>query len=278
MKPAPMTDLYAVIGNPIAHSQSPTIHALFAESCGQDIDYGRILAPADGFESAVDEFRARGAKGMNVTAPFKLNAFTYATDPSEAAKIAGAANALKFVDDAVYAENFDGVGLVRDITVNLNVSLRDARVLILGAGGATRGALMPFVSQAPSEIVIANRDVAKAERVIAEIAPRSMVRASDYTSIERQHFDIVVNMTSAANASACPPVANSTFQGSTLAYELAYGRGATEFLRRARAGGTRHVADGVGMLVEQAAEAFAWWRGVRPQTREVIARLTVPLI
>jgi shikimate dehydrogenase len=273
-----MTDHYAVIGNPIVQSKSPLIHLAFAQATGQDLQYTKLLAPVDGFAGAVDAFRAAGGRGMNVTAPFKMDAFAYATDLSEGAKLAGAVNALKFDGDRVWAENFDGVGLVRDVVHNLSFSLAGKRVLILGAGGATRGALLPLLAQKPALLVIANRTVSKALEVAAIGAPHGTVTGCSYTQLAGQVFDVVLNATSASLTAELPPLPASVFGPGCLAYELAYGKGLTPFLTLAQSAGVSHLADGVGMLAEQAAEAFLWWRGVRPDTAGVIQTLTVPLV
>lgn len=271
-----MTDHYAVIGRPINHTKSPLIHGLFAKSTGQDLDYAAIEGSAEDFSADVARFRAGGGKGMNVTAPFKLQAYGLATQPSERARLARAANALKFEGDQVLAENFDGIGLLRDIQFNLGNPLKDKRVLLLGAGGAVRGALLPFLSAEPAELVMVNRDLRKAQVLAWELKqPRLTVLG--YAALEGQAFDIVINATSASLTGELPPVPGGVFARASLAYELAYGKGLTPFLRLAEEHGAAHLADGVGMLVEQAAEAFEWWRGVRPDTRPVIDRLTVPL-
>ena len=277
-----MTDRYAVIGNPIEQSKSPLIHMAFAQVCGQDMDYGKLLAPLGGFAASVDAFRAAGGKGMNVTAPFKLDAFAYATDLAPSAQMAGAVNAMKFEGERVYAENFDGVGLVRDVVHNLACPLAGKRVLVLGAGGATRGALLPMLAEQPAELVIVNRTVAKAQ-ALAELARQHQsgsvpVHGTGYDGLDGQAFDVVFNATSASLTAEMPPLPESAFAAGALAYELAYGKGLTPFLRLAQKAGVQRLHDGVGMLAEQAAEAFAWWRGVRPDTRGVIAQLTVPLV
>ncbi len=276
-----MTDHYAVIGNPIGHTKSPLIHGLFAQATGQDIAYTAIegpLTPAQGFAATVLDFRDGGGRGINVTAPFKLRAFEMADQRSERAALAGAANALMFSDGRILAENFDGVGLLRDIEVNLGLPLAGRRVLMLGAGGAARGALLPFLAAGPAELVLANRDLDKAAALARQVGPKGRVHACGYAELEGcGRFDLVVNATSASLTGALPPVPPSVFDPDGTAYELAYGKGLTPFLRLARNAGVRGVADGVGMLVEQAAEAFAWWRGVRPATDAVIDRLTVPL-
>lgn len=271
-------DRYAVIGNPIAQSKSPLIHAAFARATGQHIDYTRLLAPLDGFAAAVQAFRAEGGRGLNVTAPFKLQAFEIATDPMASARQAGAVNALKFDGDRIWAQNFDGVGLVNDIQRNLGVAIAGRRVLLLGAGGATRGALVPFLAQKPAALVVANRTVAKAEGLAREFAAHGHVQAAGYGDLAGERFDLVLNATSASLSAELPPVPASVFAPGCLAYELVYGKGLTPFLKLAQAGGAARVADGVGMLVEQAAEAFEWWRGVRPATAEVIREMTVPLV
>jgi shikimate dehydrogenase len=230
------------------------------------------------FASAVDAFRALGGLGLNITAPFKLDAFAYATEHSERAQLAGAANAMKFDGARVLAENFDGVGLVRDVTHNLRCALKGRRVLILGAGGAARGALLPFLEQGPAALVIANRTVDKANELARIGAAQGSVHGCAYTDLVGQTFDVVFNATSASLRAELPPVPVSVFANCALAYELAYGKGLTPFLRLAQNAGVKHLADGVGMLAEQAAEAFLWWRGVRPDTRAVIEKLTVPLV
>lgn len=274
-----MPDTYAVIGNPIAQSKSPVIHSRFAQSTGQDMAYTRLLGTVGAFAADVDAFRASGGRGLNITAPFKLDAFAYATDLSEGAQLAGAVNALKFEDGKVYAENFDGVGLVTDIQRNLAVPLAGKRVLLLGAGGATRGALLPTLRQNPSVLTIANRSVEKAQALVQSqlrAAGGVQFSACGYAGLGAP-FDVVINATSASLFGDLPPLPACVFAPGCLAYEMVYGKGATPFLQLARSAGVQHLADGVGMLVEQAAEAFAWWRGVRPETAGVIADITVPI-
>lgn len=276
-----MTDQYAVIGNPIGHTKSPLIHGLFAEATRQDIRYSAIegpLEPASGFAETVRAFAKNGGRGINITAPFKLKAFAMADERSERATLAGAANALKFENGKVFAENFDGIGLLRDIEVNLGLPLKGRRVLVLGAGGAVRGALLPFLNAQPSELVIANRHAERARDLVSDVGTRGRLRAVGYGElVSMGQFELVVNATSASLTGELPPVPPSVFSATGTAYELAYGKKLTPFLRLARNAGVCGIADGVGMLVEQAAEAFAWWRGVRPETSGVIDRLTVPL-
>jgi shikimate dehydrogenase len=273
-----MSDRYAVIGNPIGHSKSPLIHNGFARELGHDIDYGLIEAPLGGFATAAQAFRDGGGKGGNVTAPFKLDAFALATHRLERAEHAGAANCLKFEPDGrILAEMFDGIGLVNDIERNLGVAMKGRRVLLLGAGGAVRGAVAPFLACGPSRLVLANRTLDKAVDLARRFFDRGPVDACAYEDLVGERFDLVVNGTSASLRGELPPLPGEVFANAELAYELAYGKGLTPFLRLAQIAGVSRLADGVGMLVEQAAEAWVWWRGVRPPTREVIRQLTVPL-
>jgi shikimate dehydrogenase len=281
-----MTDRYAVIGNPIAHSKSPLIHSSFAQQTGQDISYEAVLGGEGMFARDVDALRGQGnaqgngqgLKGLNITVPFKLDAFAYATQLSERAQQAGAVNALKFDGDTVLGENFDGIGLVNDIQRNLGVALRGKRVLILGAGGATRGALGPLAAALPRCVAIANRTVDKAQQLIASASAQQGVAlvASGYADIQGS-YDVIINATSASLFGELPPLAHSVFAPGCLGYDMVYGKGATPFLQLARQAGAAQLADGVGMLVEQAAEAFAWWRGMRPDTGAVIALISVPI-
>ena len=273
-----MTDRYALLGNPIGHSKSPLIHGAFAEATGHDIAYTLIEAPLDGFVAAALAFRDSGGKGCNVTAPFKLQAFDLATERLERARQAGAVNCMKFEPDGrILAENFDGIGLVADIERNLGFALRARRVLILGAGGAARGALGPFLAGGAAQVVVANRSADKAKALANAFGALGPIAGCGYDALGGERFDLVVNATSASQRGELPPLPPSVFAGADLAYELAYGKGLTPFLRLARDAGVPRLADGVGMLVEQAAEAWVWWRGVRPDTRAVIDRLTVPL-
>jgi shikimate dehydrogenase len=271
-------DRYAVIGNPIVQSKSPIIHGLFAAATGQQMEYTKIEGRIGEFAKHLDELRAGGIRGMNVTAPFKLEAFAYATHLSESAKLAGAVNALKFDGKEVHAQNFDGVGLVNDIERNHKTPMRGKRVLLLGAGGAVRGALLPFARSEPALLVVANRTLAKAEELVTMLKAQSSVnvKACGYDDL-KEPFDVIVNGTSASLFGEAPPLPNAVFQANSLVYEMAYGKGATPFLRQAKAAGATRIVDGVGMLVEQAALAFEWWRGVRPATEQAIRELTIPI-
>ena len=279
-----MPDRYAVIGHPIAHSKSPFIHGLFAQATGQDMVYEAIDGGAEpgGFERALAAFRAAGGRGMNVTLPFKLAALAVADSASEDARLAGAANTLSFEGGRIEARNTDGIGLVRDIEVNLGLPLAGRRVLLLGAGGATRGAVRPIARAGAARIVIANRTADKAETLAVELAPHlggvPLVGCGLAALGTQGAFDVVINATSASLDGQAPAVPAGAFAPGALAYDMVYGKGLTPFLRLARQAGCARLADGVGMLVEQAAEAFAAWRGVRPDTAEALRRLTVPLV
>lgn len=274
-----MTDRYAVLGHPIGHSKSPLIHTLFARATGQDIGYTAIEAPLDGFVETVQRFRAEGGRGVNVSLPFKLQAFQMATEPSERARLAGAANCLKFDgNERIQADNFDGVGLVNDLQRNLACPLAGKRVLLLGAGGATRGALLPIAAERPALLAVANRTPDKAHALRHDFAAHTPLQTGGYDTLVGQAFDVVINATSTGLTQDALPLPDGLFAPGALAYEMVYGKGLTPFLRQAQAAGVSRVADGVGMLVEQAAEAFLWWRGVRPDTRAVLEQLTVPLV
>ena len=271
-----MTDRYAVIGNPINHTKSPQIHSLFAHATYQDMVYTAIEGKMGGFAENVNDFRLSGGRGMNVTVPFKIDALGCSTERSERARLAGAANALKFDGDRVLAENFDGVGLTRDVTHNLGLPMAGKRILILGAGGAARGMVMPFLEQRPLALVVVNRTLAKAQALVTAVASLGPISATSFDALSGE-FDMVFNATSASLVNDLPPFQSKVFAPGCLAYELVYGKGITPFLKLAQQNGVVTLADGVGMLVEQAAEAFEWWRGVRPSTRPVIDQLTVPL-
>jgi shikimate dehydrogenase len=266
---------YVVIGNPINHSKSPLIHKLFAEQTGQVLEYQRLLAPLDGFASTVHNFIASGGKGANVTVPFKLEAFSFANQLTERAAMAGAVNTLRFDIDQILGDNTDGAGLVKDIIANAGCEIRGKRVLLLGAGGAARGAVLPVLRELPAQFVIANRTQAKALELL-DLADSFNVdqipmQAETWDGLNGQ-FDIVINATSASLTNEVPPISAALFGGQTLAYDMMYGDKITSFLEFAQQHGAI-VRDGLGMLVEQAAEAFYLWRGVSPDTKVVLAQL-----
>ncbi|RJF97779.1 shikimate dehydrogenase [Noviherbaspirillum saxi] len=268
-------DRYGVIGNPIAHSKSPEIHAQFAAQTGQHMAYERILAPLDAFSQTVRDLMAQGFGGANVTVPFKLEAHTLASTLTERAQAAGAVNTLKFEQGTILGDNTDGVGLVTDITENAGLSLSGKRILLLGAGGAARGVILPLLAKAPGQLVIANRTVAKAEELAAQFESKGHVSPSAFTTLD-QPFDLVINATSASLSADVPPVSPTVFGRGALAYDMMYGKAPTVFMRFAAQHGAS-VRDGLGMLVEQAAESFQLWRGVRPGTAEVFAALRAKL-
>jgi shikimate dehydrogenase len=272
-----MTDQYAVIGNPVEHSLSPRIHVEFARATGQDIAYGRILAPRDGFRDAVLAFRAGGGRGLNVTLPFKHEAWRLATARSGYAGAAGAVNTLAFEGGNIVGHNTDGIGLVRDLTRNLAVAIRGRRVLLMGAGGASYGVMEPLLREQPETVVIANRTLDKAVALAGHFEAISAtlgihgIRSVSYDRLEGECFDLVINATSAGLEGAMPPLPPGVFAPGALAYDMVYGR-RTPFMEFAGRRAVR-AADGLGMLVEQAAESFFIWRGVRPDTAPVIAKL-----
>lgn len=269
-------DRYAVIGNPIAHSKSPQIHAAFARQTGQELSYEALLAPIDSFAQTVADFRAHGGRGLNVTVPFKLEAFALADRHTPRAQAAGAVNTLAFGADGILGDNTDGAGLVRDLTANLNFALAGCRILLLGAGGATRGVLLPLLDSRPARLTIANRTVAKADALAALFAARAGDTALDacgFDALAGRRFDLVINATAASLADELPPLPPGLYAEGALAYDMMYARAPTRFMRAALADGAARVADGLGMLVEQAAESFTLWRGVRPDSAPVLAEL-----
>lgn len=269
---------YAVIGNPVAHSRSPEIHARFAEQTGQDLVYERLTAPLDGFEAAVDAFRAAGGSGLNVTLPFKQQAHACAHRLTDRAAVAGAANTLAFTDGDVLGDNTDGPGLVADIRDRVGLDLGGCRLLLLGAGGAARGVVQPLLEAGVSRLVVANRTPGRALAMVDELrarmAPGPGARVSACALDEvGDGWDVVVNATAAGLADAAPALPGRAWTGVRLALDMVYGAAPTPFMRAARAAGCPRVEDGLGMLVGQAAESFALWRGVRPDTRPVYAML-----
>jgi shikimate dehydrogenase len=264
-----MADRYAVIGHPVAHSKSPWIHAEFARATGQALEYRRIEAPLEGFARSVDEFRATGGRGANVTLPFKHEACLYCRNAvTERARAAGVVNTLMFRDGAVHGDNTDGVGLLRDITVNLGRALEGRRVLLMGAGGAAQGVLGPLLAAAPQRLVVANRSAGKARSLALRFGAAA---GGSYEEFAGERFDVLINATSAGLAGEAPPLPEGAFAPGALGYDMVYGR-ATPFLALARAAGAE-ACDGLGMLVEQAAESFLLWRGLRPDTAPVLAAL-----
>lgn len=265
-----MTDKYAVIGNPIAHSKSPLIHEVFAKQTGQDISYERILAPLDGFEVTVRDLIAKGYKGANVTVPFKFEA--YKICDSLSARVvssgSGAVNTLMSNNGVIHGDNTDGVGLRNDIEKNLKFPIANKNILILGAGGAAHGILNSLVDA--KSITIANRTLEKAIQLVMSISDVDDVRARMFQELDAP-YDLIINATSTGLTDTALPIPNTIFSEGCLAYDMMYGR-ETPFMKQARENGAQ-VADGLGMLVEQAAEAFYIWRGVHPETQSVIQKI-----
>ena len=266
-----MTDRYAVIGNPVAHSKSPLIHAEFARQTGDDMEYVSLYSPLERFAETVRRFRSEGGRGANVTLPFKEEAFRLATSCTDRARLAEAVNTMRFEGEQLLGDNTDGAGLLADITSNLGVFLPGKRVLLLGAGGAARGVIAPLLAASPRSLSIANRGLDKALALARKFS--NGVEALPYPELAGRSFDIVINATSASLSGSLPPVPEGVFRRSELAYDMMYGKGDTPFLRRARIEGAGITADGLGMLVEQAAESYHFWRGIRPRTQEVLAML-----
>ncbi len=268
------TDRYAVMGNPVSHSKSPRIHTLFAAQTGQDLEYTAIEVEPGCFHEAVDAFRDGGGRGLNVTVPFKQEAWVHADILSARAERAGAVNTLVFRDDGeVYGENTDGLGLVRDLKANLGVELSGARVLLLGAGGAARGVLQPLLGAGPAALTVANRTPEKAAELALLFDDLGAVSASALTELEGRGFDLVLNATAASLEGGLPALPAGVLAAGGVAYDLMYGNEPTAFVRWGWEQGASLAADGLGMLVEQAAESFEIWRGVRPDTTPVLDTL-----
>jgi shikimate dehydrogenase len=267
-------DRYAVIGNPVSHSLSPRIHAAFARQTGQRMVYDAIQVDGGGFPQAVGNFQGAGGKGLNITLPFKIEAWRLADSRSPRAELAGAVNTMLFIDDRIHGDNTDGIGLVRDLTVNLGVTPGGRRVLVVGAGGAARGVIGPLLELQPAEIVIVNRTVDRAIELAGIFAGRGAgVSGCGFADLRDRAFDVIINGTSAGLHGDTLPLPPSVLAPGCWCYDMMYGREPTLFLRWAAAHGALGRADGLGMLVEQAAESFLLWRGVRPDTVPVRAEL-----
>ena len=269
-----MPDRYAVIGNPVAHSKSPLIHAEFARETGQDMTYERIHAEIPQFEAEVERFRAAGGRGLNVTLPFKHRAYALALKRTLRAEEARAVNTLVLGADGIAGDNTDGAGLTRDLVHNLGCALRGRRVLLMGAGGASYGACGALLAHGPARLVVANRSVDKAVTLCSHFRAHenaAALSASSYPALAGNQFDVVINATSAGLTGEMPALPPDVFATGATAYEMVYGT-TTPFMAYAQTCGAQ-VSDGLGMLVEQAAESFHLWRGVRPDTQSVIALL-----
>ena len=267
-------DKYAVIGNPVTHSKSPPIHEAFARATGQNLTYARLEAPLDGFLPIVESFARAGGKGLNVTAPFKLEAFALAGAHSARAKLSGAVNTLKREGDSWFGDNTDGPGIVRDFTHNLGIALAARDILVLGAGGAARGIMSSVLAEHPRSLTVCNRTFAKAAAIAQLFAPYGPVAATPPDALAGRTFDIVINATSAGLTDKSPPPWPARLLAAGgFAYDMIYAETPTAFLRWAEVNGAARTADGLGMLIEQAAESFFIWRGVRPDTAPIFPLL-----
>ena len=267
-------DRYAVMGNPIGHSKSPMIHTLFAAQTGQYLEYEAILVEQGRFAEAADAFREAGGRGLNITVPFKQDAWVYADILSPRAERARAVNTLVFRDGGnVLGDNTDGLGLVQDLTVNHGISLNGKRILLLGAGGAARGVLTPLLAEEPATLVIANRTSAKAAELAVLFSDLGSIMGCGFDGLEGRRFDLIINATSAGLDNHVPPLPEDVLAADGCCYDMLYGDEPTPFVRWAEEHGAARALDGLGMLVEQAAESFYLWRGVRPDTAPVLETL-----
>ncbi len=272
-----MTERYAVFGNPIKHSKSPQIHQLFAEQTGQDMVYTKELVAEDQFTQAASAFFSEQGKGLNITVPFKLDAYHFAGQLSIRARQAGAVNTLILQSDgSVLGENTDGIGLVRDLKQNLHWLIKGKKVLMLGAGGAVRGVLGPLLKEEPAELCIANRTVEKAQLLAKSFSENGKIHACGFGELQSNVFDLVINGTSASLSQDLPPLPDQLLTTGACCYDMMYGAEKTVFLQWAEQRGAA-VADGLGMLVEQATESFFLWRGLQPETAPVIDAIRATL-
>lgn len=269
-------DRYGVVGHPVAHSRSPFIHGIFARQTEQNLVYRLYDVAPDDFEAFCAQFFGTGGQGLNVTVPHKAAAAAFADELTPRAARAGAVNTLAKRPAGILGDNTDGAGLVRDLTRNLGLTLERARILILGAGGATRGILAPLLEQEPEEIVIANRTSERAQGLAGIFGDLGTVRGCGFDDLPRRPFDLILNATSAGLTGTMPPITSAVVSAATTCYDLSYGKGATPFVHWAREHGCARAVEGWGMLVEQAAESFELWRGVRPETGPVLSLLTGP--
>lgn len=269
-----LIDHYAVFGHPIKHSKSPRIHKIFAEQTGQTLEYSAQEVPAERFSSAVAAFFAKGGKGLNCTIPLKELAWAYADFKTERACTAKAVNTLALqADGSILGDNTDGIGLITDLMANHTVTLAGSRILILGAGGASRGIIAPILEQSVHSIVIANRTIDKAINLAAEFHHKGSITGCGFNDLKNRQFDLIINATSTSLSSQLPPLPDGLLAEKGVCYDLAYSNEPTVFVRWGLENHALKSLDGLGMLVEQAAEAFFIWRGIRPKTRPVIELL-----
>ncbi|MFV1993277.1 MAG: shikimate dehydrogenase, partial [Acidiferrobacterales bacterium] len=272
------SEKFAVFGHPISHSKSPVIHQQFAKQFGLDIQYQAVDVASGEFKNAVSEFARAGGKGLNVTVPYKLEAWLLADSRSERAELAGAVNTLKFETGSndelkIFGDNTDGFGLVTDIKNNLKFEIKNKKVLVLGAGGAVRGVLAPLLDCQPQTLVLANRTLSKAETLVEIFGHKGTINATGFEDLADQQFDLVINGTTASLKGEIPPLPETIFTKNALAYDMMYSVEPTAFMVWAKNHGATKQADGLGMLVEQAAESFYIWCGVRPDSGPVISKL-----
>ncbi len=264
---------YAVMGNPVTHSKSPKIHSLFAKQTDQAIEYTAIQVDIGGFSQAVGNFSASGGKGLNITVPFKEEAWQLVTERSQRAELAGAVNTIKFEGDRIFGDNTDGIGLVHDLKNNHKYELRDKIVLLMGAGGAARGVIAPILEQQPSLLIIANRTPDKAVALASHFSELGTVQGCGYSQLSELQFDLALNATAASLQGEVPDLPDELLADNAMCYDLMYGAKPTAFMAWAAVHGASQITDGLGMLVEQAAESFYIWRDVRPETSSVIELL-----
>ncbi len=266
-------DAYAVMGNPISHSRSPQIHAAFAKQTKQRINYTAIQVDPGGFEQAVGNFFANGGKGLNVTVPFKREAWELADKLGPEAEHAGAVNTLLMDNTNIVGRNTDGIGLVRDVLGNHSGTIANQSILLVGAGGAARGVLQPLLAEGPKQLVIANRTPARAHELAADFSSEGNVSGSSFDELEGQQFDFIINASAASLQGEVPPLPDSVCSQTTWCYDMMYAAKPTVFMQWATQHHAAKSLDGLGMLVEQAAESFFHWRGVRPETAVVIQQI-----
>lgn len=265
-------DRYAVMGNPIAHSKSPEIHALFARQTGQLLSYEAILVETDQFTQSLDRFMRSGGKGLNITVPFKQQAWEQSDQRSQRAQLAGAVNTLSFKNGQLMGDNTDGIGLARDLG-NRGIKVNNQRILLAGAGGAVRGVLLPILEQNPTQVIIANRTQSKAQELASLFSEYGNISALGYNELPLEPFDLIINGTAASLQGDLPPIPDKCVNNTSTLYDMMYASEPTSFLKWGKQRGAKNCIDGLGMLVEQAAESFYIWRGIQPETKSVITAL-----
>lgn len=266
---------YAVFGNPISHSKSPRIHTLFAKQTGISLKYQSIEVPLDNFKEYLESFSQQNGKGLNITVPFKGEAFSLCNVLTERAKLSCSVNTIWFEENHIYGDTTDGKGLINDLTINNQIEIKNKSILILGAGGTVRAILEPLCQQSPEKIIIANRTLSKAEQLVNVFSKYADIKAYSYDQLKEyaQSFDLIINATSMSLNGMLPDIPKTTINKNTSCYDLMYSDADTVFMQWAKQQGAQKVMDGLGMLVEQAAEAFLIWHGIKPETKSVIELL-----